>query len=119
LKTLTLRTLQKPSHIDGLLKSLVKSLAVLPEETNAITDRSELPAALQRVVMRAAKSGQSWVAWNDLGLHVWLFIAEMSLALSRERGSPVLQVKYYRETGLQETANWMVDRNAQWQRCND
>jgi hypothetical protein len=117
LKTQTLRMLQQPSHIDGLLRSLVKSLAVLPDESNAVTDPGELPSALQRVVAQAIKAGQSWMAWQDVGVRVWLFVAEMSLPLSRERGSPVLEMRSYREDGLKETANWLVDRHAHWQRC--
>ena len=117
LKTQTLRILQQPSHIDGLLKSLVKALAVLPGEANPVTDPGELPTALQRVVGQALKAGQSWMAWSDVGVRVWLFVAEMSLPLSRERGSPVLEVKHYQGDGLKETAYWVVDRQANWQRC--
>src|SRR5579862_8567270 len=109
--------LQQPSHIDGLLRSLVKSLAVLPDESNVVTKPSELPSALQRVVGQAIKSGQSWMAWQDNGVHVWLFVAEMSMPLSRERGSPVLEMKHYQGDGLKETAYWVVDRQANWQRC--
>ena len=109
------RAAQQPAqYIKGLLNSLVTSLRVLPEESNRVRELNELPPALQKAVMAAARTGQSWAAWNDRRAHVWLYVAQMSLLLSQERGSPVLQVKHYRETGLVDTCNWVIDRDAKW-----
>jgi hypothetical protein len=109
------RAVQQPAqYIKGLLNSLVTSLSVLPEQSNPVRELSELPPVLQKAVMAAAKAGQSWAAWHDTGPHVWLYVAQMSVLLSQERGSPVLQVKHYRETGLVDTCNWVIDREAKW-----
>jgi hypothetical protein len=69
--------------------------------------------------MEARKAGKSWRCWTDAGFHIWLFVGEMSLPLSRERGSPVLRVEHFREDGLRETNNWMIDRQGKWHRCVD
>lgn len=110
---------QQPSHVEGLLRSLVKSLHILPEYAQAAPDRGELPDTLRKVVTRTTRLGQSWLAWRDAAFHFWLFTADMSLPLSRERGSPVLQVEYYREHGLRESGRWVIDREAKWHRCCD
>jgi hypothetical protein len=42
----------------------------------------------------------------------------MSLPLSRERGSPVLLVEHYDESGeLKESGAWMPDQEGKWRRC--
>jgi hypothetical protein len=119
LETMMLRAMQQPSHIDGLLKSLVKSMSIVPDDADVVEDSSELPPDLQKVISAATKAGQSSCAWTDAGFHVWLFVGEMSLPLSRERGSLVLEVKYHREHGLRETGTWVIDRNAKWHRLVD
>lgn len=120
MKTATASAAQAPSdHIEGLLKSLVKSLDVLPDETNAVHGSGELPPALQKVVAAASNLGHSWAAWRDAGAHVWLYVGQLSRLLSHRRGSPVLQVKHYRETGLVDTCNWIVDRSAKWSRWEE
>ncbi|MGH8142182.1 MAG: hypothetical protein ACREU2_06670 [Steroidobacteraceae bacterium] len=90
---------------------------IVPKYADPIEDLSALPSALQKVAIAATKAGQSWVAWNDPGFHAWLFVGEMSMPLSRERGSPVVQMTYYREHGLRETGVWFIDREAKWHRC--
>jgi hypothetical protein len=106
-------------HIRGLLKSLVKNLNVLPDETNPVHATDELPPSLQKVVTAATGLGHRWAAWRDAGPHVWLYVGQLSRLLSHRKGSPVLQVKHYRETGLVDTCNWVVDRNAKWCRWDE
>lgn len=106
-------------HIHGLLRALVSALQFVPERSRPIHDRAQLPPALQKVVALTTAAGHSWVAWNDERAHVWLYLGQMSLLLSRTCGSPVLQVKYYRETGLVDTCNWVIDRHAKWRRWED
>ena len=110
--------MEKPRpHIDRLLHSLVRSLGDVPDYAEAVHDYSELPSRLRHVIVDAMKAGQSWCCWGETDLfHIWLFIAEMSLPLSRDRGTPVFKLKYYREYGLRETANWVIDRQAKWHR---
>jgi hypothetical protein len=44
----------------------------------------------------------------------------MSLALSRERGMPVLEINDYSEQGeLRETGFWTHDKQGSWHRCAD
>jgi hypothetical protein len=44
----------------------------------------------------------------------------MSLALSRERGAPVLLVNRYAESGeLKDAGSWMTDHDGKWRRCAD
>jgi hypothetical protein len=106
-------------HIERLLKSLVKSLQILPDETNRIQHLTELPPAMQKVVQTAANLGHRWAAWRDAGPHVWLYVGQLSRLLSHRRGSPVLQVRHYRETGLVDTCNWVIDRSAKWCRWEE
>jgi hypothetical protein len=122
LKAHQLRARQQPqpSHIDRLLQSLITSMNVVSEDADAVHDSSELPSAgLQHVVAAANQAQRSWRCWMDMRLRVWLFVGSLSLSRSREHGAPVLQVDYHRESGLVETAHWVIDRHANWHRCAD
>jgi hypothetical protein len=69
--------------------------------------------------MQAIKLGRSWSCWTQ-GYRAWLFTAEMSMELSRERGAPVLQVNLYGDDGsLRESATLMNGPSGKWQRCGD
>jgi hypothetical protein len=44
----------------------------------------------------------------------------MSLALSRERGAPVLLVRQYNEdAGITDSGTWRFDAEGAWTRCAD
>ena len=108
----------QPSHIDRLLQSLIKSMSVVPVDADAIHDESEMPSDwLRNVIIEARGAERSWRGWMDTRLQVWLFVAELALPLSRQMRAPVLHVNFYRESGLQESGNWSVDRNSKWHRC--
>jgi hypothetical protein len=110
--------MMQSSHIDRLLQSLVKSMQIVPDDADVVHDSRELPSSwLQNVVISASDAGHGWRCWMDCRLHVWLFVARLSLPLSRELGSPVLRVDFYRESGLSETANWGIDRRSRWRRA--
>ena len=83
-----------------------------------ITDRSDLPSALQKLAIKAVKDEGTWRAWlaHD---GVRFFVSEMSLELSRERGCAALKVHYYDEQGqLQTYSQWVqLADGATWQRC--
>lgn len=118
METMRLRTIQQPSQLDALLESFVRSRGQVPADAHRVLDRSELPGALQRVAIRARKSGHAWAAWGD-GPRLWFFTAEMSLDLSRERGQPVLQVTAHAEDGqIVESGPWVRVRDGQWQRAS-
>lgn len=119
MQTLRLRTLQQPSLVERLLQEFVRCARALPADAREIRDRSELPSKVQRLIIQATNAGQAWSCWTD-DYRTWLFIGEMSMPLSRERGSPVLQVKQYMQDGsLTDAASWVADRTSRWRRCVD
>jgi len=89
----------------------------VPEEARGGEDEGTLAPELRKVVGAATGSGRSWCAYTDAGYHNWLFVGQMSLPLSRERSSPVVQLENYREHGLRETGTWGINRQAKWYRC--
>jgi hypothetical protein len=119
METLRLRSLQQPSRVERLLETYVSCGNLLPEGSFQIRDRSVLPEELQRVLTRAIRQGQAWSCWGHCA-RTWLFTGDMSLPLSRERGTPVLLVSVYGEDGqLQDSGNWMADPRGTWWRCAD
>jgi hypothetical protein len=93
MRTMKLRTLQVPSALETMLGSLVASQNWVTAEAPRISQRSDLPSALQKHTTKAVKGDGAWQAWTSYD-GIRLFIAEMSLDLSRERGYPVLKVSY-------------------------
>jgi hypothetical protein len=119
--TVSLRALQHPSHVDELLTELVQSVdELIPEGAYQILDQASLPEPLRRLVRYALHTGHSWACWFDDGGRAWLFLAEMSLALSRESGVPVLHVDQYAEDGeIRATGRWIATQDGKWQPCSD
>jgi hypothetical protein len=119
--TVSLRALQHPSHVDELLTELVQSVdELIPEGAYQILDQSSLPTTLRRLVRYALHTGRSWACWVDDSGHAWLFLAEMTLALSRERGVPVLHVDQYDEEGeIRDTGKWIAAHDGKWQRSSE
>lgn len=104
------------SRVEALLESFVCE-HVLPVGVRALRDLSELPIGLQGFAINAEKNNKTWGAWSD-NQHVWLFAAEMSVALSRRLGYPVLQVDAYGEDGqLIESGCWLSAPDGGWRRC--
>jgi hypothetical protein len=117
METVRLRKIQAPSHVERLLESYVSRGDLLPKDSFQIRATRALSPQLQRVVARATQKGHVWACWAD-SYHTWLFTCEMSLPLSRERGSPVLQVDLYDEAGeLKESGTWFSDPEGKWCRC--
>ena len=115
--TVRLKTIQQPSRLERLLETMVTRARLVPEGAYQLRDRTKLPSALEHVLIRMTSGEGVWTCWTD-GFRIWLFTAEMSLALSRERGAPVLTVNVYRECGdLKEAGHWTIDRDGNWQRC--
>jgi hypothetical protein len=116
LKTLVLQALQQPTHLEQMLHGVVEGVGLVPADAFPIRDRDSLSAPLQRIFLRAMNLRQSWAAWADEHGHVWLFVAEMPMSLSRERGAPVLQLDVYREDGdMHDTGQW-VNHGDNWSR---
>jgi hypothetical protein len=119
METERLRKIQQPSRVDRLLELFVAGAKRVPHSAYQIRNPSALSETLQKVVRRAKSGHKAWGAWTD-DHATWLFTAEMSLALSRERGTPVLEIHAYSEHGeLQETGFWAHDKQGIWQRCAD
>src|SRR5215469_4320721 len=95
--TMKLRRIQHPTQVDRLLESYIAYILraqLLPHDAIRVRTAALVPADLRRLVMQAVKLGRTWSCWTQ-GCRAWLFTAEMSPELSRERGAPVLEVKLY------------------------
>jgi hypothetical protein len=119
METVRLRNLQRPSQTRVLLEAFVSRTELLPKGAFRIRDQKALSSQLQPLAARAATEGRIWAAWATRH-HIWLFTCEMSLHLSRARGTPVLLVNRYGEDGqLQDSAPWAADAQGGWQRCGE
>jgi hypothetical protein len=119
METLKLRQIQHPTKIQRLLESYISRAAILPRGAYQIRTVDSIPKELRGFVTRASKLGKTWSCWTQ-GIQTWLFTAEMSFALSRERGAPVLQIDLYGDDGLlRESATLTTDPTGKWCRCAD
>jgi len=119
METMRLRKIQHPAEVERLLESYIQRAEIVPKDATCIRIAGAVPIELRGVVMRAVKLGKTWSCWTH-GYQTWIFTAEMSLELSRERGSPVLQVNLYGDDGsLRESAALTTDPSGKWQRCAD
>jgi hypothetical protein len=112
-----LQAYQRPSRLELLLDSLVIAQKWVHVGADRIGDRSELPSVLQKLAMTAVKGEGTWRAWvaHD---GIRLFVTEMSLDLSRERGCPVLKVTSYEDRGrLLNFSLWVQLADGAWHRC--
>ena len=114
-----LRFIQEPSRVERLLEVFSSNAHGLPEDSYQIRDRSVLSSVLQQLVIEAIGKQRAWCCRAD-GHRIWLFTAEMSLPLSRERDAPVLQVNSYAGSGeLTDADFWVVEHEGKWRRCAD
>lgn len=118
METVRLRKIQLPSRLEKLLDSLVSHSDLIPDGAVCTRDLGGLSRDLRALVAKAAERGQVWGCW-ERGSHSWLILGEMSLDLSRERGTPVLRIEVYGDEGLRETGLWTSDRGGKWSRCTD
>ena len=119
METLRLRRMQEPSRVQRLLEAYVSRADILPEGSYPVRNPGDLPARLKIVIARALTQGHVWVCWARAA-QIWLFTCEMSLALSRERGAPVVLVRGYDEDGeLKDSGTWRIDELGTWSRCAD
>jgi hypothetical protein len=117
-ETLRLRKIQQPSQVERLLEAYISRSTVLPPGSYQIRDPGAVPSGLQRIVSQASEQGKVWSCWRTGSSDAWLFTCEMSLPLSRKRGTPVLQVCLYNKEGaLRDSDQWTTDQNGTWQRA--
>lgn len=106
METRKLRQIQEPSRVEKLLETYISHAAPLPADAYQIRDSREVPQRLRSVLKRAVGQGETWSCWAH-NARIWLFICELSLSLSRERGAPVLLVRQYDEDAeLRESGTW-------------
>ncbi len=117
-ETLRLRSLQQPSHIERLLENLISHSELVPPGAYPVRDLKSVPRELRGTAIQAMEQGRVWSCWEHTS-HNWMFVGEMSLALSRERGRPVLKVDVLDDRGFRDSGLWMADRDGKWSRCGD
>lgn len=116
METLRLRSIQNPSHVGRLLEELIARATLLPKDAQQVHDPDALPQPLRALVSHAAAEGRVWACWAS-SQEIRLFTCEMSLPLSRERGTPVLLVNRYDDRGeLKDVGTWVADPEGKWRR---
>jgi hypothetical protein len=118
MQTNRLRKLQQPSRIETLLEALISRSDLLPAGAYQVRDVASLPQGLRRIANLATEKGRVWSCWAH-SFRTWLFTGEMSLAMSRERAAPVLQVDLFDEDGIKDSGQWTPDRAGKWCRCSE
>jgi hypothetical protein len=114
-ETLRLRRIQQP-QVERLLEAYISRSRVLPMESYQIRDPCSVPGGLQLILSKAIEQGKVWSCWTDSS-DTWLFTCEMSLPLSRKRGTPVLQVSLHSSDGaLKDSGTWTTDPQGAWHR---
>jgi hypothetical protein len=119
METLRLRRIQEPSRVERLLEAYISRAGIVSDHAYQIRNRNQLPRGLQLLLIRAIEEGQVWSCWADAA-QMWLFTCHMSLAQSRERGSPVLLVRLYgAEAELLDSGAFRYDALGNWSRCSE
>jgi len=122
METMKLRAIQQPGHAGELLDSFIRVAGRLPSESHPLTEQRQLTPSLEKLALRVLDEGRVWRAWTD-DRAMWLWACEVSLARSRERGLPVMEVRRYDEQGAIEDSGtwgtWVRVQNDNWQRCNE
>jgi hypothetical protein len=120
MQTLRLKFIQQQnSRLDRLLHAFTTSRAGLSDEAYMVRDWAALPVLTREHISRAERTGRSWECWVD-GERTWLFIAEMAMEPSRERGNPVLKISRHAEDGqLHDCGQWVSDKEQRWRRLGD
>jgi hypothetical protein len=117
MQTMKLRSIQDPGHAGELLENFIRREGRLNGESRELKTERELTPSLEKLAQRSLDDGGVWRAWTD-DREMWLWASEMSLALSRERGMPVMAVRRYDEYGnVEDNGTWVRVRSDDWQRC--
>ncbi len=115
--TTKILTFRHPSQADLLLESLVRDRLRADSPAHIVTDCSELPSALQRVIIEAKRSGKVWSAWSD-GHSACAYTGEMLAARLGGAKCAVLRVTSYDHRGrLTSQRIWARGADGTWQTC--
>jgi hypothetical protein len=118
-ETLRLRKIQQPSKVERLLEACISRSNVLPKGCYQIRDPGSVPQGLKLILNQATAQGKVWSCWTNSS-DTWLFTCEMSLPLSRERGTPVLQVSRHDKDGaLSDSGTWTTNPQGTWCRSGE
>ena len=119
MQTMRLRAIQQPGNTGELLDSFIRAEGNLARDSRELTRERELTPTLERIAQRSLDDGGVWRAWTD-DRAMWLWSSAVSLALSRERGMPVMEIRRYDENGqVEQAGTWVRVRADEWQRCNE
>ncbi|MBV8146409.1 MAG: hypothetical protein JO184_15540 [Gammaproteobacteria bacterium] len=119
METKRLRAIQQPSHLERLLDAYITRSDAVSKNAYQIRDPEAVVPLLRDILVRATVDGRVWACW-EYGPQQWLFTAEMSLPLSRERRTPVLSIDRYNDHGeLMETGNFLLDPHGLWRKCGE
>jgi hypothetical protein len=114
METLRLCSIQNPSHVGRMLDTLVDQCALVSGGCQQVLDLAMLNSHLEALAIRAVDEGRVWACWSDAH-ETHLFTCEMSLALSRERRTPVLLVNRYNDKAeLKDVGSWLADPQGKW-----
>jgi hypothetical protein len=117
-ETLRLRRIRLP-QVGRLLEACIARSNLLPKGAYQIRNPGSVPAGLRRILSEATEEGKVWSCWTD-NSETWLFTAEMSLPLSRQRGTPVLYLSLHHGDGaLRDLHTWTTDAQGTWHRCEE
>ena len=106
--------IRQPSKLAELLESYVSQSDVVSRGSSQIRRPGSVPRELRKILTQAVKEGRTWSCWAH-GLHTWLFTCDMARSLSRELGTPVLQVSIYGDDGaLRDRGSWVPDQTGKW-----
>ena len=119
-EALRLRRIQQSSQAERLLDAYTSRSTVLPQGSYQIRDLDAVSRGLRRIVSQASEQGKLWSCWRTSSSDNWLFTCEMSMPLSRKRGTHVLQVCLYNKDGsLKDSDSWTTDPEGTWQRSGE
>lgn len=103
-----------PSRVEELLESYISQSELVPKGSYQIREVGSVPRDVRKSLLQAVKEGQTW-SCRAHGPHIWLFTCNISRPLSRECGTPVLQVRLYGDDGgLRDCGAWMPDQRGKW-----
>lgn len=106
-----------PSQAELLLESMLLSLDRFPGSARRVSDRGDLPSALQRIAIRSTRQKMRWGAWSKDDA-IWFFTAEVTSVPSGKVRRPALKVSGYDAKGnLTECGVWVMAPKRGWQRC--